>query len=303
MRIVLALGGNAILHKNEPLTAEKQLDNIKIAAAQIAQLAYYHQLIITHGNGPQIGLLELQNHAYHATEAYPLDILGAETQGMLGYLLEQEVANGLCNTHKVSTLITRVVVDPFDPAFQHPTKPIGPLYSKLESEQISRDKKWIFVQQESGYRRVVASPKPQVILGLQSIMHLLKHNVIVIAAGGGGIPVIKAEDKYKGAEAVIDKDSTSALLATYVAADCLIIATNVDAVYLDWDKPSQQPIKEITSSELRAMSFAQGSMGPKVEAACQFVEKTNKTAVIGSLEKIKEMAQGCSGTRIKASIT
>jgi carbamate kinase len=302
MRIVLALGGNALLRRGEPMTAENQLNNIKLAAAQIVKLAPGNELIITHGNGPQIGLLALQNNAYHPTEPYPLDILDAETEGMIGYLLEQEIANLLLNTRTVATLLTRVEVDPNDPAFQHPTKPIGPIYSKLETKRIAQDKHWAFVPQGSGFRRVVASPKPQRILGVEPILWLLEHNVIVIAAGGGGIPVIKSKNglEHKGVEGVIDKDYCSALLAKQIASDYLLIATDVDAVYLDWGTATQRPIREVSPLELYDMNFPEGSMGPKVKAACQFVEETQKPAVIGSLEKINEMMQGLAGTRIRS---
>jgi carbamate kinase len=301
MRIVVAIGGNALLRRKEPLTAENQLDNIKRAAAQIAKLAPGNQLVITHGNGPQVGLLALQNYAYHPTESYPLDILDAETQGMIGYLLEQEIANALFSSRPVTTLVTRVEVNCNDPAFQHPTKPIGPIYSKVESDQIKQHKHWTMVPDGTGFRRVVASPKPQHILGIDPILWLLERDVIVIAAGGGGIPVVTAEKEHthKGIEGVIDKDWCSALLARQIGADCLLIATDVNAVYLDWGKSTQRPIRKISPIELNNMTFTEGSMEPKVKAACQFVETTQKTAVIGALEEICAMLGGDAGTTIQ----
>lgn len=300
MRIVLALGGNALLRRGERFAVENQLNNIKRAAAQIAKLAPGNELIITHGNGPQIGLLALQNDAYHLAEAFPLDVLDAETEGMIGYLLEQEIANFLGETRMVATLLTRVEVDPGDYAFKHLTKPIGPVYSKREIMRIAQSKQWAIVQQGSGFRRVVASPKPKHILGVAAILWLLEHDVIVIAAGGGGIPVVRAENshEYKGVEGVIDKDYCSALLAKQLVSDYLLIATDVDAVYLDWGKNTQRPIKKISPKELLNMNFPDGSMGPKVKAACQFVVETQKTAIIGSLDTIDEMMQGLAGTQI-----
>ena len=301
MRIVIALGGNALLRRGEPPTAENLLANIKLAAAEIVKLAPGNQLIITHGNGPQVGLLALQNDAYKDIPPYPLDILGAETQGMIGYLLEQEIANLLPTSRVVTTLLTRVEVDQYDPAFAKPTKPIGPVYSKEEAQRMAKEMQWAIAEDGAGYRRVVASPCPQRILGIEPILWSLEHNAIVIAAGGGGVPVIIAKNGHQrsGVEAVIDKDVCSALLAKVIAADCLLIGTDVEAVYHDWGKVNQQPILEISPNELKKTSFPVGSMGPKVEAACQFVEATQKIAVIGALGQLQNMLKGLAGTRIR----
>lgn len=300
MRIVIALGGNALLRRGEPLTAENQLENIKHAAQQIVKLAKDNQLIITHGNGPQVGLLALQNAAYSTVKPYPLDILSAETEGMIGYLLEQEITNLLPPKRVVTTLLTRVEVDPNDPAFSHPHKFIGPMYTKDEANGIATEKGWSVSPDGEGYRRVVPSPQPKKILSIDPILWLLEHNAIVIAAGGGGIPVMYSEkdQTHIGIEAVIDKDLCSAKLAAEVAADCLLIGTDVDAVYLDWGKSTQQPIRNISTTQLKTINFPDGSMGPKIKAACEFVDLTRKTAVIGTLTQLDQMLQGSAGTNI-----
>jgi carbamate kinase len=300
MRILIALGGNALLRRGEPMTMAHQLANIRRAASQIARLANGNQLIVAHGNGPQVGLLALQAAAAGGANAAPLDVLDAESEGMIGYLLEQELANALPAQRQVATLLTRVEVDPGDPAFLHPTKPIGPLYTEADAERLAIAHGWAVAQDGNGFRRVVASPKPQRIVGLQPIRWLLDHDVVVIAAGGGGIPVTLATDGQtrSGVEAVIDKDLCSALLAADVDADLLLIATDVDAVYADWHTPCERVLREMSVAGLRSMSFPEGSMGPKVEAACDFVSRTGKPAVIGSLDRIEEMANGTAGTRI-----
>lgn len=296
MLIVLALGGSALLRPGEPMTAEKQLANIKMAAAEIAKIAVGNQLVITHGNGPQVGLLAFQGHMH----PFPLDILDAQTEGMIGYMLEQEIANHLHHTRQVATLLTRVAVNAHDPAFNDSTKPIGPLYSKTEVERLTYQNHWQMVLESNKYRRVVASPDPQHILNIKAILGLLKQDTIVIAAGGGGIPVVLNDETghYCGVECVIDKDLSSALLATQLAADHLIIATDIDAVYKDWQTMGQKPIADINVQELQTLTFSKGSMAPKVRAACQFVMATRKTVTIGELKKIYEMAQGFSGTRV-----
>ena len=284
MLIVVALGGNALLRKGEALTAKNQLNNVKQAAAQIAKLAEGNQLVITHGNGPQVGLLALQS------EPYPLDVLGAETEGMIGYWLEQEIANLLPASRKIATFLTRVEVNLDDPAFNHPTKPIGPLYSKDQAERVAQEKHWTMVSVGEGYRRVVPSPQPQRIVEIAPILWMLERNAVVIAAGGGGIPVSVGKENglRSGVEAVIDKDLCSSLLAREIEADYLLIGTDVDGVYRDWGKPTQSLIREISPAELGAMDFPPGSMAPKVKAACQFVEKTQKPAVIGSIDHTDE---------------
>ena len=303
MRIVVALGGNALLRRGQALSASNQLDNIKRVAVQLARVAQQHQMVLTHGNGPQVGLLALQSAAYTEVETYPLDVLGAQTEGMIGYLLEQELANLLPATSTVTTLLTRVEVDPLDAAFQHPTKPIGPVYTRQQAELGVKEKNWSIAPDGDGFRRVVASPQPLRVIGLEPIRWLMERGALVIAAGGGGIPVAAAPASraLHGVEAVIDKDLCAGLLAHALDADCLIIATDVAAVYLDWGLPSQQALGKVTPKELAAHTFPDGSMGPKVAAACRFVNETGKRAVIGSLDDIEDMlteGAGSAGTQV-----
>ena len=298
MRLVIALGGNALLRRGQPLTADNQLENIRRAAAQLARVASNHELVLTHGNGPQVGLLALQSAAYTAVESYPLDVLGAQTDGMIGYLLEQELAN-LLPLRTVTTLLTRVEVDPSDPAFAKPTKPIGPVYTQDESRRVAAEKHWTMAPDGDSFRRVVASPQPQRVLGLDPIRWLLERGALVIAAGGGGIPVVRGIDGHlQGVEAVIDKDLCSGVLARELQADCLVIATDVAAVYVDWGRPQQRALGNVSPKTLARMTFPAGSMGPKIEAACRFVESSGKRAVIGSLDQIEAMLSGAAGTQI-----
>lgn len=300
MKLVIALGGNALLRRGQSLSARNLLENIQGVAAQLARVALHHELVVTHGNGPQIGLLALQNSAYAAVAPYPLDVLGAQTEGMIGYLLEQELANHLPPGRPVVTLLTRVEVDPADPAFGNPTKPIGPVYTQEEAERIAQAMHWRIAPDGTGFRRVVASPLPTRVLGVDPVRWLLQHEAVVIAAGGGGIPVARAADgrSLEGVEAVIDKDLSSALLAQELGADRLVIATDVDAVYLDWGTPSQRALGKVSPQELLGHSFPAGSMGPKVQAATGFVLKTGKKALIGSLARIEEMLAGSAGTEV-----
>jgi len=300
MRILIALGGNALLRRGEPMTMAHQIANIRRAAAQIATLADHNQLVIAHGNGPQVGLLAMQAAAGGAKDVAPLDVLDAESEGMIGYLLEQELANALPAARQVATLLTRVEVDARDPAFAHPTKPIGPVYTEAEAQLLAERNGWHIAADGSGFRRVVASPKPQRIAAVKPVQWLLEHDVIVIAAGGGGIPVTLAADgrTRTGVEAVIDKDLCSALLAAQLNADVLLIATDVEAIYADWRTPDERVLRTASVAELRSLEFPAGSMGPKVEAACDFVTRMGKRAVIGSLEHIEAMAAGTAGTQI-----
>ncbi|OAJ59057.1 carbamate kinase [Paraburkholderia ginsengiterrae] len=301
MRILIALGRSALVRRGEPMTMAHQMANIRRAALQIARLADGNELVVTHGNGPQVGLLALQaTAATGVAGAAPLDVLGAESEGMIGYLLEQEPANALPAQRQAATLLTRVEVDPQDPAFRHPAKPIGPVYTEAEAERLTSRTDWIFARDGNEFRRVVASPKPQRIMALQSIEWLLERNVVVIAAGGGGIPVSAAHDRQtrSGVEAVIDKDLCSALLATDMGADLLLIATDVDAVYADWHTPYERILSQVSAAGLRSMPFPAHSMGPKVQAACDFVTRTGKRAVIGSIDHIEAMAAGTTGTQI-----
>ena len=303
MRIVIALGGNALLRRGQALSASNQLDNIKRVAVQLARVAQKHQMVLTHGNGPQVGLLALQSAAYTEVETYPLDVLGAQTEGMIGYLLEQELANLLPATSTVTTLLTRVEVDPLDAAFQHPTKPIGPVYTQQQAELGVKERNWSIAPDGKGFRRVVASPQPLRVIGLEPIRWLMAHGALVIAAGGGGIPVAASPGSraLHGVEAVIDKDLCAGLLAHALAADCLIIATDVAAVYTDWGLPSQQALGKVSPKDLAKHTFPAGSMGPKVAAACRFVNETGKRAVIGSLDDIEAMlteGDGGAGTQV-----
>ena len=299
MRLVIALGGNALLRRGQPLTADNQLENIRRAASQLARVASNHELVLTHGNGPQVGLLALQSAAYTAVDAYPLDVLGAQTDGMIGYLLEQQLAN-LLPARTVTTLLTRVEVDPNDPAFANPTKPIGPVYTRDEARRVAAEKHWVMAPDGDSFRRVVASPQPLRVLGLGPIRWLLEKGALVIAAGGGGIPVVRGADGHslQGVEAVIDKDLCSGALAHELQADCLVIATDVAAVFVDWGKPQQRALGSVSPKALAGMTFPAGSMGPKIDAACRFVQTGGKRAVIGSLDQIEGMLAGNAGTQI-----
>lgn len=299
MRIVVALGGNALLRRGEPLTAENQRYNIRIAAEALAPLAREHQLIISHGNGPQVGLLALQGAAYKADESYPLDVLDAETEGMIGYLIEQELINVLPAERQLATLLTQIEVDPEDAAFQHPGKPIGPVYSKAEADVLAEQRGWQMAADGQYYRRVVASPRPQRILEMGVIERLVEQGVLVICAGGGGIPVVYREDgRLAGIEAVIDKDLAGSLLARQLKADFFMMLTDVDALYIDWPNPEQRALQRVSTAILRDYSFAAGSMAPKVQAACEFAEQTGGMAGIGRLQDAAAILTGTAGTLI-----
>ncbi|PIB63582.1 carbamate kinase [Pseudomonas sp. 2995-3] len=302
MRIVVALGGNALLRRGEPMTADNQRANIRIATEQIAKIHPSNELVIAHGNGPQVGLLSLQAAAYTQVSPYPLDVLGAETEGMIGYIIEQELGNLLDFEVPFATLLTQVEVDAKDPAFQNPTKPIGPVYSKAEAEKLAAEKGWAIAPDGDKYRRVVASPRPKRIFEIRPIKWLLEKRAIVICAGGGGIPTMYGDDgTLRGIEAVIDKDLCSSLLASQLDADLLVIATDVNAAFIDFGKPTQKAIGQAHPDDMEKLGFAAGSMGPKVQAACEFARQTGKTAVIGSLSDIEAIVQGSAGTRISTA--
>jgi carbamate kinase len=301
MRIVVALGGNALLKRGEAMTHENQRANIRVAAQALAPVAKEHQLVLAHGNGPQVGLLALQAAAYKDVEPYPFDVLGAQTQGMIGYMIEQEMGNLLPFEVPFATLLTMVEVDPADPAFQNPTKFVGPVYEKEEADRLKVEKGWVFKQDGAKWRRVVPSPLPKRIFELRPVKWLLEHGTMVICAGGGGIPTMYEAGKERwltGIEAVIDKDLASELLARELEADLLVIATDVDGVYLDWGKPEQRMLGRVTIQDLKDHPFPAGSMGPKVEAAIQFVQKTGKRAAIGSLKDIEKIVAGEAGTNV-----
>ncbi len=297
MRIVVALGGNALLKRGEPMTADRQRTNIRAAARALAPLAHKHELVLSHGNGPQVGLLALQAAAYSGVEPYPLDVLDAQTEGMIGYMIEQELRNLLPQTVPFATILTMVGVDPADPAFTHPTKFVGPRYGKTDADRIGMEKGWTFQKDGDRWRRVVPSPLPQRIFEIRPICWLLEQGAIVICTGGGGIPVMyRPDNTLAGVEAVIDKDFASGLLAREISADLFVMATDVNGVYLDWGTASARLIRETTPARLRRHTFPAGSMGPKVEAACTFVEKTGKRAAIGALADIGAIVAGVAGT-------
>jgi carbamate kinase len=302
LRVVVALGGNALLRRGEPLTAENQRENARAACKALAPLALEHELVVSHGNGPQVGLLALQGSAYTEVEPYPLDLLGAQTEGMIGYLIQQELGNELPFEKRLASLLTLVEVDRDDPAFGHPTKPIGPIYAQPEAVPLAQEKGWTFAPDGDGFRRVVPSPMPQRIFGIEPVEWLLDRDCVVICAGGGGIPVMYTDDpapagrQLVGVEAVIDKDLASALLARDLRADALLIVTDVDAVYSAWGTPDQRAIRRATPEALAGTEFAAGSMGPKVRAACSFVEETGGLAAIGSIHDTAALLRGDAGT-------
>jgi carbamate kinase len=298
--VVVALGGNALLRRGEPLEARLQQANIDRASAAIAKLAANYDIVVTHGNGPQVGLLALQTAAYKKVKPYPLDVLGAESEGMIGYLLEQSLRNALRGP-AIATLLTQVVVDPDDPAFEHPTKPVGPIYDEPEAKRVPRELGWTVADRGGGsFRRVVASPEPQEIVELPTIKLLVDAGVLVICGGGGGIPVVtNGNGTHHGVEAVVDKDLSAALLAAHLGADILLMLTDVPAVEQDWGTPRARPIARTTPRELRKFRFQPGSMEPKVEAACRFVENCGGIAAIGSLEQAAAIIDGHAGTRVE----
>lgn len=299
MRVVVALGGNALLRRGEPLTAERQRDNVRVAAAALAPLAQDCALVISHGNGPQVGLLALQAAAYRPDEAYPLDILDAETEGMIGYLIEQELGNLLPAGRRCATLLTQIEVHPRDPAFAQPSKPIGPAYSERQARRLARERGWSVAQDGQCFRRVVPSPRPRRIFELPIIELLVSQGVIVICAGGGGIPCVTRDDgSVVGVEAVIDKDLASSLLARELQADALLMLTDVDAVWKDFGEPGARRLRRIAPRQLPGFAFPAGSMGPKVQAACEFVEATGGTAGIGRIQDASAILAGRAGTVI-----
>lgn len=299
MRIVVALGGNALLKRCEPMTPENQRANVRRAAGALAELVQAgHSLVITHGNGPQVGLLALQAAATPDTP-FPLDVLDAETAGMIGYVIQQELGN-VVKDRPVATLLTQVRVDARDPAFAEPTKPIGPLYDEAMARRLAAERGWTVAPDNDRWRRVVPSPKPLEILEAEVLSFLVERDVIVICAGGGGIPVVALEDgSMAGIEAVIDKDLASSLLARRLGADMLLMLTDVDAVYLGWGTPKARALGHVQVGEISATDFPAGSMGPKVEAAVAFATATGNPAAIGRLEDAAAIVTGRRGTRIE----
>lgn len=302
--IVVALGGNALLRRSDPMTAEAQRANVKVAVQALAPLAEEFNLVLAHGNGPQVGLLALQAAAYDAVEPYPLDVLGAQSQGMIAYMLEQELGNVLPPEKPIATLLTMVEVDPHDPGFDNPTKFVGPQYDQEAADELAGRKGWHFRMDGGKPRRVVPSPEPRRIFEIRPIRWLLERDAVVICAGGGGIPTAFDESKkvLMGVEAVIDKDLASELLARELDANLLIMATDTDGVYIDWGTPQQRLLGWVTPEKLDMYSFATGSMGPKVEAAKRFVKTTGRRAAIGCLEDIARIVQGQAGTNVVEGI-
>jgi carbamate kinase len=305
LTIVVALGGNALLRRSDPMTAEAQRANVRIAAKALAPLAEQHNLVIAHGNGPQVGLLALQAAAYTDVEPYPLDVLGAQTQGMIAYMVEQELGNVLPFEKHLATLLTMVEVDPKDPAFQNPTKFVGPCYTKEDADALAAKKGWVFKADGRSWRRVVASPEPKRIFEINPVRWLVEKGAVVICAGGGGIPTVYLPDGTRtlvGIEAVIDKDFAAELLARELGADLFIMATDAEGVCLDWDTPEQRTVGWTTPEELDQYEFAAGSMGPKVEAAKRFVKATCNRAAVGRLEDITRIVAGEAGTNVVCEV-
>ncbi|MCG6113131.1 MAG: carbamate kinase [Paracoccus sp.] len=301
MRVVVALGGNALLKRGEPMSAEVQRANVRTAAIALADLARDHDIVVAHGNGPQVGLLALQAAAYKEVSPYPLDILGAESVGMIGYLVEQELANALPEGTRLATLLTQIEVDSDDPAFNTPSKPIGPVYEAAEAAKAKQAHGWPMVEEAVGkWRRVVPSPLPRRITQLEAIRLLIDAGVITICAGGGGIPVLRTPaGDLEGVEAVIDKDRAAGLLAEQIDADAFLMLTDVEAVYEAWGTDRQKPIRNARPQDLADISFSAGSMGPKVEAACAFAEKLGGMAGIGKLQDARAILEGRAGTVIR----
>jgi carbamate kinase len=300
MRVVAALGGNALLRRGEPLDADTQRRNVAVAAHALAEVAREHELIVTHGNGPQVGLLALQAAAYPEGGAYPLDVLGAESEGMIGYLLQQGLLNALPD-RTVVTLLTQVRVDADDPAFDAPSKPIGPVYVRADAEALAADRGWAIRPDGAYWRRVVPSPQPAAIVELAAIELLVRAGVLAICAGGGGVPVIEHRGALHGVEAVVDKDLAAALLATRLHADALLLLTDVASVEIGWGTPAARPIASATPDELRRLELAAGSMGPKVEAASRFAEASGGVAAIGALDDAAALLAGSAGTQVRVA--
>jgi carbamate kinase len=299
MRVVVALGGNALLRRGQELSAENQRENIRIAAAQLAAVHAHHELVIAHGNGPQVGLLALMDAAYSPVHPFPLDILGAETVGMIGYMIEQELGNVIPESDHIVTILTQTLVDSGDPAFDAPSKPVGPVYGRREAERLRDEKGWAIAADGKYFRRVVPSPVPLAIIEIDAIRLLVEHGVVVICAGGGGIPTAYDEaGKLHGVEAVVDKDLASGLLARDLHADMFVMLTDVAALYTHFGTDRQRLVRTAHPDALEALQFPPGSMGPKVRAACTFARDTGYPAVIGQLSDLAAIMAGEAGTSI-----
>ena len=295
--VVIALGGNALLQRGETMSAENQYKNIGLVAEVVAVLSQDYRVVMVHGNGPQVGLLALQNLACDVAPAYPLDVLVAETQGMIGYMIAQRL-DQQPRTPPVSTLLTRIEVHADDPAFQTPGKFIGPVYAPKEETMLREKYGWQLKSDGQYIRRVVASPRPQRVLELEGIKALLALGHVVVCAGGGGMPVVRETEGFRGVEAVIDKDLTAARLAVELNAEHLMILTDADAVYQEWGTPQAKALRDVTPAQLRPFAAPDGAMGPKAEAVITFVEQTGNVAWIGALRDATEIMAGRKGTRI-----
>jgi carbamate kinase len=303
MRVVVALGGNALLRRGQALNAENQRENIRLAVRHLAAVHERHELVIAHGNGPQVGLLALMDAAYNAVDPYPLDVLGAETVGMIGYMIEQELGNIIPYDDHIVTVLTQILVDPSDPAFQHPSKPVGPIYDEVEAQRLTREKGWVMAPDGVYFRKVVPSPLPRRIIEIDVIRMLVDAGVVVICAGGGGIPVAYDQNrKLFGVEAVIDKDLASGLLASSLGADMFVMLTDVRSVYSGFGSADARPIRAAHPDALEALEFAAGSMGPKVRGACHFVRETGGVSAIGQLSDLSGIMDGIAGTRISSKM-
>ncbi|MFD7553797.1 carbamate kinase [Streptomyces sp. NPDC059835] len=304
-RVAVALGGNALLRRGEAMTSENQRANVAVACSQLAKIAEGRDLIVSHGNGPQIGLLALEGAAYEPVPPYPLDVLGAETQGMIGYLIELELRNRLGPTRPVTVVLTITEVDPSDPAFDSPSKPIGPQYSDAEAAALQCERGWHFARDGGRLRRVVPSPKPRRVLEAGQIGALLATGCVVVCAGGGGVPTVRGADgALTGVEAVVDKDRASALLAQDLEVDLLVMATDTAGAFLGFGTADQRLVSRAHPDALLPRysgQFAAGSMLPKVAAACDFARATGREAVIGALADIEALVGGSAGTRISLS--
>jgi len=299
MRVVVALGGNALLQRGQELSAENQRENIRVAARQLAAVHAEHELVIAHGNGPQVGLLALVDAAYSPAHPFPLDILGAETEGMIGYMIEQELGNVIPEDDHIVTILTQTLVDRSDAAFSSPSKPVGPVYGRREAERLRDEKGWTIAPDGEYFRRVVPSPLPRAIIEIETIRLLVEHGVVVICAGGGGIPTAyDDEGKLHGVEAVVDKDLASGLLARDLQAEMLVMLTDVACLYTGFGTDTQRPVRSAHPDALESRSFAPGSMGPKVTAACRFARETGHRAAIGQLSDLAAIIAGRAGTSI-----
>ncbi len=298
MRVVVALGGNALLRRGQRPDAAPQLDQVSHVAGPLSELARDHEVVLVHGNGPQVGLLALESAADKTlSEPYPLGDLVAETQGLIGYWLQQALSRHLSTP--VVTVVTQTVVDADDPGFTDPTKFVGSTYTEAEAEALRGKHDWVFKHDGESWRRVVASPAPQRIVETETAALLLRRGATVVLAGGGGIPVIETADGLAGVEAVVDKDLAAALLARELHADLLLVLTDVSAVMADFGTPQQRALSDVSPDELSAISFPAGSMGPKVEAVCEFVRSTGSRAAIGTLDEAAAVFEGTAGTQIR----